>query len=137
MTQRNFARCKPEAWTLAGFVLFGLFLFLIGLSLLVTDAWGQAVSVRPDAQTGTQANVACTASSTTLLAANPRRRDTLFIAPTANTDVINLCPTSTCTVASGIPLSSGGSVRDASYIGAWSCISTSGAQNVRVTETAR
>lgn len=131
------AQRKLEGWTVAGFVLLAALLGLVGLALLTGEAWGQSVSIRPDAQSGTQTNVACTASSSTALAANTRRRDSLFIAPMANTDVINLCPTATCTVASGIPLSAGGSIRDNSYIGPWSCISTSGAQNVRVTETAR
>lgn len=120
------SRWIPLAGVVVGMVLLG-----------VAETHGQSVSVRPDGQTATQVNVACTASSSTTLAGNPRRRDSLFVAPTANTDTINLCPSATCTVAAGIPIGSGGSVRDNSYIGPWSCISTTGAQNVRVTETAR
>lgn len=110
--------------------------YIIAVALAFAS-YSQGVSLRPDGQTGTGAGVTCGLSSGTLLAANPRRRDSLFSALSTNTATVSICPFTPCTTAAGIPNGPGGTVRDNSYVGAWTCISGTAGQTIIVTETSR
>lgn len=111
-------------------------LFLL-LAWPVQFARSQAVSIRPDAITGTGASVSCATTATQLVAANARRRAVLFSAPSGNTETIFVGVTNGVTIGTGIPVAAGGNLGDDTYIGAWFCIVTTTAQPLRTLETTR
>ena len=124
-------RLQSVSWYHIVLVISAL-LLLFGVS-----AWAQSVSIQPTAQSSTTAQVTCGVASATLLAANTRRRDSIFVAESTNTATISINPAATAVTTTGIPLTAGVVARDNSYVGVWSCISTAAGQLIRVTETAR
>lgn len=87
----------------------------------------------------TPSTVNVTTTSSSALAANTSRKRCLLLNPASNTNNIIISFGATATAATGISLPPGfGWVEDAApiYIGAFSCITTSGTANLSVFEWA-
>lgn len=112
-------------------------IFLSFLILLLIVAPALAISITPDANTGSQARVACGTTATTLLAPNGKRRSFVVVAPSTNTATAYVGFTSGVTTSNGIPLAANNTLSDNTYVGKVWCIVSSGTVDLIVSYTSR
>lgn len=114
-----------------------IFVFFLFVSMLFFPVVGHAISITPDAITGSNATISCGTTATLALASNGKRRSFVVVAPPGNTATAYVGFSTSVTTAVGIPLNANNTLSDNTYVGAVYCIAASGTVTLIVAETSR
>jgi hypothetical protein len=129
---RNFRMLRSFLWYL-------ILLALVVASIWSVRAWGQTVSIQPNATVGATTLFTCTTTPTAALAANAKRRTAILLAPSTNTASVWFGFRNTISPAAktAIPLPAGIMYTDDTYVGAYYCATGSGTQELITGEITR